>query len=80
MTDPWLPLRALMAATFHVRESAITPDAVAGDGAWDSLNHVLLMLALEKVLGVRFTKEEMREATSVRALLALIVKAEGQSE
>ena len=80
MTDYWPKLRALMAETFHVRESTITPDAVAGNGAWDSLNHVLLMLAMEKALGVRLTEAEMREATSVRALLALIVKAEGQSE
>lgn len=77
MTDPWPRLRALMAETFHVRASSITSDAVAGDGAWDSLNHVLLMLALEKTLGVRLTEEEMREATSVPALLALIAKAEG---
>lgn len=39
---------------------------------WDSLNHVTLMLDLEREFGVAITEEEMIELSSVSAIRAFL--------
>lgn len=40
--------------------------------SWDSLNHVQLMVAIEREFGVRFTTTEIVELKNVGALMTLI--------
>ena len=40
--------------------------------AWDSVQHMNLVIALEQEFGVRFSPEEIEEAVSVRAVADLV--------
>ena len=42
------------------------------DGAWDSLAHINLILAVEQEFGVMLSPEEAGRATSFRAMRALV--------
>ena len=42
------------------------------DGAWDSLAHINLILAVEQEFGVVLSPEEAGRATSFRAMRALV--------
>jgi len=69
MTDVEHRIRAVIAATFGVAPSAIN-DATSSDtiDAWDSMNHLHLVVALEAEFGVSFEPEQAVELTSVRAI------------
>jgi acyl carrier protein len=69
MTDVTARIRSVIAATFGVAPSRIT-DATSSDTveAWDSMNHIHLMVALEAEFGVSFEPEQAVELTSVRAI------------
>lgn len=69
MSDVTHRIRAVIAATLGVAPSAIT-DTTSSDTveAWDSMNHIHLMVALEAEFGVSFDPEQAIELTSVRAI------------
>lgn len=46
-----------------------SPDTIE---AWDSLNHMNLLLALEQEFGVQFSDEQMVELLSVEIILATL--------
>jgi acyl carrier protein len=51
----------------------LTPQTTAADvPGWDSLRHVLLMVAVEQRFGVRFGTQELADLKSVGDLLELI--------
>lgn len=50
-------------------EDATVADAVDG---WDSINHVKLIIALEKFYKIRFAPEEITAPENVGALVTLI--------
>jgi acyl carrier protein len=46
-----------------------TPDTI---DTWDSLNHLNLVLALEKEFGTRFTPQEVEQLLSVESISRLL--------
>ena len=65
--SPSLPhLQRIFADIFVLPEEYITlhtsPDTLE---AWDSLQHLNLMLAIEQEFGIQFTPEEMEQLVSV---------------
>lgn len=69
MTDLPARIRGVLAATFGVPPASIT-DTTSSDtiDAWDSMNHLHLVVALEAEFGVSFEPEEAIGLTSVRAI------------
>jgi citrate synthase len=69
-------LEVVVANALRIPESEVT-DQLEFNGmhAWDSLNHVALMLSLEAEYGVTIPDDLMIELTSVRAIREFI---EGQ--
>ena len=51
-----------------------TPDTVE---AWDSINHLNLVMALEQEFGVQFEPEEIEQLLSVRLTLEMLEKKLG---
>ncbi len=67
MTD----VRRIIATVIGVPPERVTDDLEFGSlREWDSLNHVNLMIALEKALGTDIDADLMIELTSVRAIRA----------
>ncbi len=53
----------------------VTEKTVAADvPAWDSLNHINLVLALEEEFGVEFTTPEVTSMSNVGDLFALLAR------
>jgi acyl carrier protein len=68
-------LEAVVASALRIPESEVT-DVLAfhGTHAWDSLNHVALILALEAEYGISIPDEAMIELTSVAAIRAYLAE------
>jgi acyl carrier protein len=68
-TDTLGRVRQIMADLFAIPVSEIrfdsSPDTIE---AWDSLQHLNLVLALEQELGVQFTPEEIQQLTSLERI------------
>ena len=59
----------LIATTLGIPAERVTDDLAFSETAeWDSLNHVNLMVALEKALQTEIDEERMIQLTSVRAI------------
>jgi acyl carrier protein len=68
-------LEALIAGILNVDESLLTDaSGPATLGSWTSKTHFELVLALEEVYGIRLTRREIREMTTVSAARRLIVE------
>jgi acyl carrier protein len=53
----------------------VTPELNADDvPAWDSLNHINLIVAIEIEFGFEFTADELGSMTKVGDLLAILVR------
>ena len=60
----------LLAELLNVPADTITEETKASDiESWDSLNHVLIIGALEERLGIALPLDEAAEITTVRELL-----------
>ena len=56
-------------------EITLSDDTTAEDiDDWDSLNHMNLMLSIEKKLGVKFSNKQIAELQNVGDLIQLIQK------
>lgn len=54
-------------------EITLTPDTTADDiEGWDSLNHVLIVVEVERRFGIKFQAAEMEELKNVGELAELI--------
>jgi len=80
MSDVDTRIRSVIAATFGVAPHAITP-ATSSDTieAWDSMNHLHLVVALEAEFGVSFEPEQAVELTSVQAITEAVGSALGNA-
>jgi len=76
MSDVDTRIRSVIAATFGVAPQTIT-ETTSSDtiDAWDSMNHLHLVVALEAEFGVSFEPEQAVELTSVRAIAAALASA-----
>jgi acyl carrier protein len=51
----------------------VSPRTVASDvDGWDSLNHVRIMISIEKAFGIRFSAAESKKLANVGELVKLI--------
>lgn len=58
---------------------SITSELSAADvPAWDSLNHIRLMVAVQKAFGVKFTAAEVGNLKTVGELMTLIERTRGR--
>lgn len=70
MTDSFDMLRSFMKDILQVPEEAITRDTKQSDlEAWDSLEHLNLMLALEQEFDLTLDVDDLQNLTSVAAIL-----------
>jgi acyl carrier protein len=57
---------------------ALTPDLTAEDvPGWDSMNHIFIVVEIEKRFGVKFQAAEMEELKNVGELAALVREKAG---
>lgn len=64
---------SVIADTFSVDEDDITRNTIAADvDGWDSLSHTVLMIRLEKRLGIRINERIAFKANSVGMLIDAI--------
>ncbi|MFZ5802860.1 MAG: acyl carrier protein [Candidatus Omnitrophota bacterium] len=60
---------------FEDKSIAVRDDMTASDVKdWDSLNHVTLIVSVEKTFGVRFTTKEVNSLKNVGEMIDLIGK------
>ena len=61
--------------TFDNDDVVATPELTAHDvDEWDSLSHIMVMVAVEQAFGVRFAITEIAELQNVGEMVALIEK------
>jgi len=75
MTDPELytELNDVFRQVLDDPTIALTPETTADDvDDWDSMNHIFIVVELEKRFGVKFQAAEMEELKNVGELAALV--------
>lgn len=66
-------LRTIVADTLGIDPEAVTPHTSREDEpAWDSLNHLRLVSAVEEAFGVKLTMAEIQEIATAGELQARI--------
>jgi len=66
-------VRAIAAGLFDIPASQVTPDlGPATFEAWDSVQHLNLMLDLEQTFGVRFEPEDVEQMQSIGLIVRLV--------
>lgn len=59
-------IKKIIAETFHIKESELTPEVNMKDiDSWDSLTHMELIANLESELEIEFTADEIMEMIDV---------------
>lgn len=75
MTDAEIynALNQVFRAVLEDDSIVLTPSTTADDvEGWDSMNHIFIVLELEKSFGVKFHAAEMEELKNVGELVALV--------
>ncbi|GAC1340896.1 MAG: acyl carrier protein [Acetobacteraceae bacterium] len=75
MTDPEIydALNAVFRQVLEDDTIELTPTTTAEDvDGWDSMNHIFIVVELEKRFGVKFQAAEMEELKNVGELEALV--------
>ena len=83
MTDPELyaGLNEVFRRVLDNDTIALTPDKTAEDvEGWDSMNHIFIVVEIEKRFGVKFQAAEMEELKNVGELASLVREKVGMSE
>jgi acyl carrier protein len=71
-------LAEIIRDVFAVPEVAISDTTTAEDiNGWDSLSHVMLIVAIEKQFGIRLRRAMLYELSNVGALAELIEEVSG---
>jgi acyl carrier protein len=66
-------IKTIMSEVFKVRRDRVPDNVSINDiEKWDSMNHTLLILALEEHFNTSFSLEEAVEATSLDAIVNII--------
>jgi acyl carrier protein len=66
-------LTSIFEDVFDEDAIVLTPELTAKDvEGWDSLNHIRLMLTIEKAFKIKFSTSEIGKLENVGALVALI--------
>lgn len=75
MTEPeiYAELTAIFRMVLDDEAIVLTPSTTAEDVAgWDSMNHIFIVVEIEKRLGIKFQAAEMEELKNVGELAALV--------
>jgi acyl carrier protein len=75
MTDPELyaGLNEIFRQVLDNETIALTPEMTAEDvEGWDSMNHIFIVVEIEKRFGIKFQAAEMEELKNVGELAALV--------
>jgi len=73
MDEIYTRLNAVFREIFDDDRIIVTPDLTAEDiSEWDSLNHIRLMLAVQKTFGAKFAAAEISNLKNVADLVKLI--------
>jgi acyl carrier protein len=71
-------LTPIFREVFEKPSLVVTPGTSARDiENWDSLNHVTLIMQVERAFGIRFALGELQDLKDVGALISLIRKKAG---
>ena len=71
----WETLTRVFQDTFEDDEITISPETTAADiEDWDSLTHIQLMVAIERVFKMRFNTGEVASLANVGELVALVIQ------
>jgi acyl carrier protein len=66
-------LRAIMADVLNVDANSIYPETSrVNNGAWDSLSHINLVVALEQEFGISFDIEEIENMISFENVIQMV--------
>jgi len=66
---------SIVADLFHLSPEQVTPQSSPDTiEAWDSLQHLNLVLALEQEFGIQFTPEEIEQLLSVELIADLVAE------
>jgi acyl carrier protein len=69
----YLKLTQIFRDLFDDDSLIVTPELTARDvSEWDSLNHIRLIMAIEKAFGLKFTAAEVQRLKNVGEFVALI--------
>jgi len=75
LTDTWERLQNIFRDIFEDNGLVLREDMTAADVKnWDSLNHIDLIVAVEREFKIRFTTAEVTTLNNVGALAALVDK------
>ena len=80
MTDPdlYAGLNEIFRQVLDNDSITLTPTMTAEDvDGWDSMNHIFIVVEIEKRFGIKFQAAEMEELKNVGELAALVRKKVG---
>ncbi len=83
MTDPELydALNQVFRQVLEDDTLVLTPETTADDvEGWDSMNHIFIVVELEKRFGVKFQAAEMEELKNVGELVTLLKEKLARAE
>ena len=69
-------LKKVVSQALDISEGKVTPDLAAGSTEkWDSLGHLMLILAVENAFGIKFPTEAIPELRSLGLILEALKEA-----
>lgn len=82
MTDSVLrEVRQIAADIFNLPLEAVTPQSSADTiEKWDSLQHVIVVLALEQTFNLQFRPEEIAEMLNIELIASLVENKLGETQ
>jgi len=73
--DTFEVIQKIISANLDVPAASVHPDSKASDfAAWDSVHHLVLIMEIERELGLKFTMNEMAELGSVDKIISAVAK------
>ena len=73
--DNFEVIQKIISSHLNVPLASVRPDSKASDFAeWDSIHHLVLVMDIERELGLKFTMEEISELGSVDKILKAVEK------
>ena len=77
--DTFEEIQEIISANLAVPGASVRRDSKASDfPAWDSVNHLLLVMEIERRLGLKFTMDEIADLVSVDKIISAVEKKVGK--
>ena len=73
--DTFREIQRILSANLNVPPASVRLDSKASDfAAWDSLHHLVLVMEIERELGLKFTMDEIAELSSVERIMKAVAQ------